>query len=261
MTSGMSRALQPYLLPSVILIAVEFCVRLSSLSGESALIVVLPPPSIVAVRVVTELGQLQTLTNLSQTLITAFLGLGLGSVTALIAGFALGSTSTMSNLATPTIHFLRSLPVVLYVPITLVFVGADVSAAILLAALVSALYGVIPVLRAARTYDEEKRYFLRSRDLDGVKGTLRFVLPDLFGSLLLSLSIVTPLALAVVVVAEMLLPGLGGLGASIVRAREAGDYVGLWSLTAILGVSGYCFHRLILRTTRYGAPWLPSNGN
>jgi sulfonate transport system permease protein len=248
--------LKPLAFPLVLIACWEISVRVFlALGGSSPKLVILPLPTQIFSRLAQTISEGSVMWDVFHTLFSALLGFSLGILGAVMLGSLLGISRWAETYITPTLHFLRSLPVVLYVPITLLLIGADLRAPVFLAALVTTLYGAIPVIRAVRDYDPEKILFLRARSYTTTPIVLRFILPEIIAALSTSISISITLALAIAVVAEMLLPGLGGLGAQIIRSKEVSNYESLWALTFLLGGCGFLFHDAVLRFWRLAAPW------
>jgi ABC-type nitrate/sulfonate/bicarbonate transport system permease component len=130
---------------------------------------------------------------------------------------------------------------------------------VFLSAFVTTLYGAVPVIRAVRDYDEEKILFLRARGYTRAQTLIKFVLPEIIAALSTTISITVTLALAVTVAAEMLLPGLGGLGTLLIRAKEFSDYIFLWALTCLLGICGFLFHGIVQHLWWFAAPWVKTD--
>jgi sulfonate transport system permease protein len=248
--------LKPIAFPFLVIAAWEISVRVFlALGGSSPKLVILPLPTQIFSRLIKTISEGSVIWDVLHTLFAALIGFSLGILGAVIIGSLLGISRWAETYITPSLHFLRSLPVVLFVPITLLLIGADLRAPVFLAALITILYGAIPVIRAVRDYDPEKILFLRARGYAGPQIVLRFVLPEIIAALSTSISISITLALAITVVAEMLLPGLGGLGAQIIRSKEISNYQSLWALTFLLGICGFLFHDAVLRFWRFAAPW------
>ena len=249
--------LKALVLPVVVICSFEVAVCVFvALGGSSPKLVIFPAPSTVLRQASTAIRQQAVLMATGMTLGTTLLGFSLGIVGALLTGSLLGVYRSIEELAAPSLHFLRSLPVVIYVPMALVLLGSDLRVPIVLSALITTLYGAIPVARAIRDYDIERVLFLRARGYTTPRIVGGFILPVIFGALLTSASIAATLALSVTVVAEMLLQGFNGLGALIIRAKEQSAYALLWGLTVILGCCGFAFHSLVLYLWRFAAPWV-----
>lgn len=223
---------------------------------DSTRTLVLPPPTRILQVMFETLGQLPWWEMAGRTFGVTALGFALGSVCAIVLGIALGQSSFLARLINPSLLGLRSLPVVLYVPVALVLFNAGLQVPVALAAVVTTLYCAPPVARAVAEFDPEKRQFLHARGRTGVSFYIGFVLPEIISALYLSLSLAVTLALAVTVVAEILLPSLDGLGTAIYRAREMNQYTRLWAMTGLLAIGGLLFHNMVLGLWRFAAPWL-----
>jgi len=247
---------RPLVIPLLILIIWEMSIRIFiAFGGISSKLIVIPQPALILQSIANSLVSHALIVSTGQTLMVTLLGFCLGIVGAVAVGAVLGFSSWAEAYLSPSLHFLRSLPVVLYVPVALVLLAPDFRIPVFLAAFVTMLYGAVPVMRAVRNYDPEKILLLRARKYSGIKMVIRFILPEIITALTTSISIAITLSLAVTVVTEMLFPGLGGLGAKIIYAKESSSYEQLWAYTCILGVCGFLLHTAILHLWRFAVPW------
>lgn len=250
--SRIYRTVQAALLPGLLLLAWEAWARLA----DTTRTLVLPAPSQILRTMFQTLGDNAHWAMAARTFGVTTLGFALGSVGAVVLGIALGQSPAVTRLVNPSLLGLRSLPVVLFVPVALALLDAGLQVPIVLSALVTTLYCAPPVARAVAEFDPEKRRFLRARGRTGTRFYLDFIVPEIISAIYLSLSLAITLSLAVTVVAEILLPSLNGVGAAIYRAREMNQYTQLWALTALLAIGGLLFHNAVLGVWRFAAPWL-----
>lgn len=245
-----------FLLPLLLLALWQIITEVPEILGVPlGVLVVAPPPIEVIQQFLLLLRSPSVIVALGFTLGHATLGLSLGLVLALGVGSFLGVSRTFSTYLTPSLHALRAIPVVLFIPIAVLLLGADAGLAISLSALISFLYSFLPVARAVRDYDEEKLIFLRSRDVNTLSVIVSFLIPEITAAISTSIRIAVTLSLSVVVVSEMLFPALGGLGAGIIAAKEASRYLDLWALTFLMALAGYFFQYLIIRMWKFSFPW------
>jgi ABC-type nitrate/sulfonate/bicarbonate transport system permease component len=202
------------------------------------------------------MGQRMVIYSIVQTLLVTIIGFCLGIVGAVSFGSLLGGSRWAYSYLAPSFHFFRSLPVVLYVPITLVLLGSDIRVPVILSAIITTLYGAVPVIKAVRNYDPEKILLLRARGYSGIGMIVRFVLPEIIAALATSMSITITLSLAVTVVAEMLLPSLGGIGTLIIHSKEFSAYDALWAYTCLLGGCGFFLHKTVMHVWCFAVPWV-----
>jgi ABC-type nitrate/sulfonate/bicarbonate transport system permease component len=240
-------------LPAAVLISYEVSSRVGFV--DQGLQVLLPLPSQVLADIPRVLHDPVVQAAVFQTATSSVLGFALGMVAAGFTGVLAGMVSRIGMALMPTVHFLRVLPVALYVPLGMILIGLDERLPIALAFFITATYAVIPVESAVSSYDPEKLLFLTARGMSRARIAASFVMPEAVTALGTSVSITVPLAFAVVVVTEMLLPGVGGLGAQIMHAKEFGHYETLWTLACILGVLGFAFHLSATLLVSLLFPW------
>ena len=216
----------------------------SAMGVSSTRVIVVPPPSRVLSVMPALVADVQFLDAALHTVLVTLVGIVMGVAGAVTLGLLLGRRGALDRAVSPSLDFLRSLPVVLYVPVAFVAIGSDYRVPLFLSAIVTTLYGALPVRRSVCDFDPEKIAFLRARGHSPTRIRLEFLLPDVLIELGTSLSIITTLALAVTVVADMLFPSLGGLGGLIIQAKERSDYPSLWALTVVVGITGFGLNRL-----------------
>ena len=251
MTAKLLRPALPLAPGFLALAAYEVFVHATAALGlQSTRAIVMPPPSRVLSALPGTLLDIDFLPAMLHTVLVTLVGIVMGVVGAVTLGLLLGRDGLLHRALSPTLDFFRSLPVVLYVPVALVALGSDYRVPLFLSAIVTTLYGALPVTRSVRAFDREKILFLQARGRSRSRILVEFLLPDVLIELGTSLSIITTLALAVTVVADMLFPSLGGLGALLIHAREQSDYPSLWAATIVVGLTGFGLNKLTHRVWR-----------
>jgi ABC-type nitrate/sulfonate/bicarbonate transport system permease component len=249
---------QKILFPIVILIIWEIWARIHIASPAT---IVFPPPT----KIINSMIDL-LLTSLwwkmaIKTYWVALLGFSLGSVISIVIGVMTGQSKMADRIISPTLLSLRTLPIILFIPISFLIFDISSQIPISLSALVTTLYCTPPVSVAIAKFDLEKKHFLFSRGYGFLKFYIDFVFPEIFSALYQGLSIAITLSLAVTIISEMLIPSLGGLGSLISHSQEMNLYIDTWSHIGLLAISGYFFHGLLMTIWSFAAPWLKAKSN
>ena len=244
------------LFPFLLFILWEGIIRISQFIGfKFTWFILIPPPSKILDLSFKLLLSNETISAISQTTSTCLLGFSVGMIMAIMSGSFVGSKMIIDSFISPTFHFLRSLPLVLYVPIALLFFGSGQKVPIFLAALITTLYGMLPVRSAIINYDTEKKYVLRSKGFSYFRILIFFVFPEIFGALSTTISITITLSLAVTIFSEMLITNLNGLGSFLITTKESSKYTEFWAYLIITGTLGYLLHFIIQKLWLFAVPW------
>jgi NitT/TauT family transport system permease protein len=201
---------------------------------------ILPGPALVAQRLAQELAAGYATGSLLwhtwATLVAALGGFGLALAASLVLGYALAKTPVLDRALTPLLAATQAIPVVAVAPLIVLWVGADIRAKLLVAALVTFFPILSSTIIALRSVPRELREMAqisganRRQLLWNVE--LPLALPVLFGGARSGLALATTGA----VVGEFV-AGRAGLGALINIARGLFDtpliFVALLTLAAL----------------------------
>lgn len=232
------RFIRPLILPVCVLLIWEIAPLMEWVPS-----VLLPPAHRVFTRLFEQLPQIVFWDALWNTLGAAVLGLALGTAIGILIGAAAGISSGFAQAVTPSIDFARAVPVVLWVPIAVLLFGLGYEAKIALATLVTSLYVSVATAHAAAAVDQFRIFTVRVRGARTWKTLRLVVLPEIFDAAVIGgARIGATLALAVVLIMEMLFSSSQGLGTLIMDARLAGDYERSYALIVVAGVLGYALN-------------------
>jgi ABC-type nitrate/sulfonate/bicarbonate transport system permease component len=166
------------------------------------------------------------------------LGLAIALVAGVSAGIALGSSSIAYRLSRFTIDFLRTIPPVALIPLTLLLYGARIKMAVVLIVfgtvwpiLLQTMYGVHDVDPVAR--DVARSYRWRRRDVVG-----RLIIPSAAPFIATGIRIGATMGLLLAVGSE-LIGGAPGIGEAISLQQEGGNIPEVYAyivVSAVLGV-------------------------
>lgn len=170
----------------------------------------------------------------------------IGSTTGLLFGLVLGANSRIRQMSDPVVDFLRSIPVVALFPLFMVFFGVGNSAKIGTAAwgcfplvLINTIYGVkqsnITRIQAAR-----------AMGANSIQVFSKVILPDSLPSIFAGLRTGLSLCLIIVIICEMFLGTIWGLGRMIYDAGIIYQIPRVYAGILLTGVTGYTINGLFL---------------
>jgi NitT/TauT family transport system permease protein len=214
---------------------------------------ILPSPSAVWRRFVAAAGDGTLWMHSSVTLIEALGGFALALAVALIVGYTLAKLPWLERLIAPHLAASQAVPVVAIAPLIILWVGTDLWAKILVAALITFFPMLIATIVALRSVPRELREMAR---ISGANGwqlfhlvELPLALPVLFGGIKTGLALATTGA----VVGEFV-AGRDGLGALINIARGLFDTPLMFVALTLLVAITFGFYLLATLAERYLVP-------
>ena len=236
----------PFLSFGVILLLWEWCV---SFSGHAD--AVLPGPGAV-LRSFWELIRNGTLVKYAvASLFRVTTGFYLAVLAGIPLGIALGLSKTAKRLFSPTIHFLRPISPLAWIPLSMLWFGLGDKPAIFLIFLSS----VFPIVLSTSVAVEriEPTYFHVAANFGFTKWELmsRIVLPAILPSVLTALRISLGIAWLVVVAAEMIAVK-SGLGYLIIDSRNALRMDFVLNGMVVIGAIGLILDTIMTRLARCG---------
>ena len=203
----------------------------SELAGFNRML--FPPPATVLDRFWSLLlsGEL-----LSQTLAT--LGrMALGYVAAIVVavplGLSMGRSEVMDDLFGPLINFLLPIPILVLVPLFILWLGLTLKAAVLLVAIATALPVAVNARSGSQRIGPQLLQVAQSMNVRGPRLFVKVVLPAALPSILIGLRQGLAMAWRAAIGAEFFSVASTGLGARMFQAK---DYVQMDVILSLLGV-------------------------
>jgi NitT/TauT family transport system permease protein len=173
------------------------------------------------------------------------IGYGVGIAIAIPLGLSMGRSRLMEDLFGPVINFLLPIPILVLVPLFVLWMGLTLQAAILLIAVASALPIAVNAWSGSKSVEPQLMRVAQSVDVDGLKLFLKVVLPASLPSIIIGLRQGLALAWRAAIGAEFFAVSSTGLG---VRMFEAKDYVQMdviLSLLIVIMTLSMIFDKLI----------------
>jgi ABC-type nitrate/sulfonate/bicarbonate transport system permease component len=178
------------------------------------------------------------------TLRDAFLGLGFGTIAAIVAAIAFNLWRSVERTLMPIAMVLRSVPLVAMTPLIVLVFGRDLKAVTIIASIVTFFPTLVNVTLALRATPQESVDLLRAYGASPLHTLMKVKVPSALPSLFASLRIAAPLALVGALLAEFLATGKG-LGYAILRGSTTSDFNGLWARVVIVTICSIVLYRFI----------------
>ena len=173
------------------------------------------------------------------------IGYAIGIVVAVPLGLAMGRSRLMEDLFGPVINFLLPIPILVLVPLFVLWMGLTLQAAVLLIAIASALPIAVNAWSGSRSVEPQLMRVAQSVNVGGLELFLKVVLPASLPAIIIGLRQGLALAWRAAIGAEFFAVAPTGLG---VRMFEAKDYVQMdviLSLLLVIMTLSMIFDRLI----------------
>lgn len=167
------------------------------------------------------------------TLRDAFLGLGAGTLAALLCAAAFNLWRPVERTLMPIAMVLRSVPLVAMTPLIVLVFGRGLPAITVISGIVTFFPTLVNVTLALRSTPQESLDLLRAYGASPGKMLWKVQVPSSLPALFASLRIAAPLALVGALLAEWLATG-DGLGYRILQASALSDYNGLWARVVLV---------------------------
>lgn len=172
-------------------------------------------------------------------------GYAFGIVVAIPIGLTMGRSRLMEDLFGPVINFLLPIPILVLVPLFVLWMGLTLQAAVVLIAIASALPIAVNTWSGSRGIEPQLMRVAQSVNIGGLKLFLKVVLPASLPSIIIGLRQGLALAWRAAIGAEFFAVAPTGLG---VRMFEAKDYVQMdviLSLLLVIMALSMIFDKLI----------------
>jgi NitT/TauT family transport system permease protein len=215
---------------------------------------ILPAPDVVLRRLVDELAGGTLPHHAALTLAEALGGFGLALLISLVLGYALAHAPRLERVLAPQLAASQAIPVVAIAPLIILWVGADIRAKVLVAALVTFFPILSSTVVALRGVPRE---LLEMAKISGANGwqalwhvELPLALPGIFGGVKAGLALATTGA----VVGEFV-SGRDGLGALINIARGLFDTPLMFAALITLAALTLSFYLVAVLLERMLVRW------
>jgi NitT/TauT family transport system permease protein len=215
-----------------------------------------PPPSAVALRLLTLLHQPDFLRDLTATVLAWLIGLAIAAAIAIPAGLLLGAVPVVRAATRDLIEFLRPLPPVAIVPLLVLTIGSGPEAKITLAAYASVWPMLFNTIYAFDEIDPQLLDAARSFGLRRPRLLATVALPHTAPFAFTGLRLSASIALLVTVSTEFLAGSQVGVGAFLIdHATTVGNLDWVLAGTVMIGIVGYLANDTLERVGRRVFAW------
>ena len=178
------------------------------------------------------------------TLRDSFLGLVVGSVTAVLAAVAFNVSRPLERTLMPIAMVLRSVPLVAMTPLILLMFGRGLVTVTVIASIVTFFPTLVNVTLALRATPRDAIDLLKAYGASPLHTLLKVQLPSALPSLFASLRISAPLALVGALLSEWLATGTG-LGYGILYTQGLSQYADMWSRVVVVTLMSIVLYKAI----------------
>lgn len=207
----------------------------------------LPAPTGVLARVFSLLGQSDFQVALIATLLTWLLSLAITVAIAVPLGILLGSLPGVRTATSAVIEFIRPIPAVALIPVTVVLLGGGPVTNITLAVFAGMWPLLFNVMGAIRETDPMLLDTARSFGLGRIAMATRVRLPTVARAAVTGIRVAIGLELIIIVSVGLLTVIDGGVGGYLWTAGESqGDTVTVLAGTVIIGIIGYAANQALI---------------
>ena len=231
----------PLITVAVVLCFWEFCSRFGIISSRF-----IPPMSVTFAKLGEEAlsGSLWPLVG--DTLRGWALGLGIAMGIGIPTGVLLGSSPLAYRSVRVIIEFLRPMPSVALIPLTVLVFGIGLKSEVFLADFASLWPVLVQTLYGVADTDPVAVDTGRAFGLNGWERLYKIKLPSALPYILTGVRISSAVSLILAVTAELII-GSPGLGQAIEAARQGSAYDAMYALILATGILGYLLNIGIMR--------------
>ena len=196
-------------------------------------------------------------TSVGATLEQWLIGFGLSVLIAVPIGLLFGTVDLIWVAFRPLVEFMRPVPGMALIPLTVLIWGLSVRSVVFLTVLGCIWSLIVASMYGARSIDGGARDTARSFQLTARQRARWVILPSSLPYISTGLRVASATALMIVVGAELVI-GVEGIGSDIAMAQTAGDFVGMYSLILAAGIIGIAVQIVFARIERHYLQWHPS---
>jgi len=216
--------------------------------------IVLPPPSIVLVRLLRDVLSGALFIALAGSLQALVIGFGLALMAGIPLGFALGRNKTVSEMFDPVINAIYTIPPVAFVPFLIIWFGLHLAGRISLVFLMSVFEITITVAAGARDVNPGVVEVGRSFGARGVNLIRRVVFPATLPFVFTGIRLGLARAINAMITAELFF-ATANLGAMLSENGRRFDTAGVLSVIVFLSLFGLFAHETLKLLETRLLPW------
>ncbi|MFI7080408.1 ABC transporter permease [Micromonospora sp. NPDC049903] len=223
-------------------------------AGTGVLPAEVPPASAIATWLWANIGTAVLWTAVSQTLAHWAAALVIGVTLGVLVGAAMASVPVINELLLGVVEFFRPIPVVVYLPIMLLLLGARPVVVVVLAAVAALWPMLLQTLYGVRDVDPVTTDTARVFGLTTPQRLLWVTTPSMLPYLFTGLRIASTITLLVAIAME-LIGAVPGLGNTLATYAGNGRYDATYGVIVIAGLLGVGLNAVFERLERRALRW------
>lgn len=194
---------------------------------------------------------------LGATMLTWGIGLAIALVAGIVLGVVIGSSAFLREFTASTIEFLRPVPSVALIPVSVLLLGTGMASTLLLVVYASFWQVLIQVLAGVRDVDPVASDTARSYRFRRMTQVRTVVWPTTLPYAMTGLRLAASVALILTVTGELLI-SFDGIGGLFETARQSGDVSGMYAYVIVTGILGLLVNVLARLAEQRMLFWHPS---
>lgn len=210
--------------------------------------------------VVKELGG-TLLSDAGATAYRVLISWAIGCPLGIMLGLLMAKSRVAFYVLNPVVEGLRPIPIIAFIPFTLLWFGLTDTGRIVLGVLISALIMIVSTIGAARNVNPVQVRAAETLGANGQQVYRTIVLPAIFPTLVAALRVAAGFAWAVIVGAEFL-GAQSGIGYLLLQASNSVNTAVVLVGTITVGIEAFLFDQIIRLATNHFTRWvdrLPGN--
>lgn len=215
---------------------------------------VLPAPSDVATRVISDVFDKTVLFDCAYTLTEIIVGFLIAAVLGIALGSAIALVPLVDRVLSPYIVALQTIPKVAIAPVLIIWFGFGIESKIVIVALIDFFPILVNVVLGFRGIDQRQIVLMKALDASPWQIFRKVRIPNALPSIMAGMYIAMIFSVIGAVVGEFL-GSPHGLGAQIMQRQSAMDVVGVYSILVILTVIGVLLNSAVKATSRKLVFW------
>lgn len=198
---------------------------------------VLPAPSDVAMRVVTDMMDKAVLYDCLYTLTEILVGFAIAAIFGIALGAAIALVPLVDRVLSPYIVALQTIPKVAIAPVLIIWFGFGIESKIVIVALIAFFPILVNVVLGFRSIDQRQIVLMKVLNASHWQIFSKIRIPNALPSIMAGMYIAMIFSVIGAVVGEFL-GSPHGLGSQIMQRQSSMDVVGVYSMLVILTAIG-----------------------
>lgn len=239
-----NRNYQPFFVIIIVIFLWEFA-RLLAIKVLGVSDFFLPNSLIIAKSFISLFNKASTFISIFTTLFRVIIILAFVTIFSVCIGFFLGRNHSIYRALRPAWDFCRSIPPSSLFPVFLIIFGIGATTKVIIAIYFGTLLLSLNMADAMFAIDREREYTWLFNGVEKSKIYRYLILPELAAQLFSGMRVVASIIVSLVIITEMYLGSMSGIGGAIVDAKEKYNFPGMFSYITIAGILGYILNFIV----------------